>query len=849
MKDLNYRSLIIVLLLACGASAHASFRGVTGILEGRITDKQTNEPLVGVNVVIVGTGFGAASDAEGYYRVNNVRAGIYEVRFSIIGYKTVLMTKVTIIPDLRTRLNVEMAASAIELGTVEVRAERPLIQRDQAATAFSIGELKLEKLPISSFQDVLTLQPGTTLEGNVRGGKKNEVIFYVDGLPVQDVIGGGLAANIPRSSITGLTMHTGGFEAEYGNALSGVVNVITKSGGEEHKFGARYEKDNWLPDNVNEQQDRATEVEFYASGPLVGKEFSYFTANSYLGSDTRWWQDFRYFFLSPISQELSGFAKTEYSYTPMLRLSLQALYSLRRWHDYEFSWRFNLGGLPERSRDSYRLALILSHTLSPSTFYTVSLSRFYHRSEIGERISEGDPLGAYEYDFFLRYIVAGRRHWWADTRQTIHSLKADFTTHIANMHIVKVGAEFNQYGINSEVVKYEPQTAYFGKPIMGAPLLNYSNSYDYAPRSGNIFLQDKIEIIRDGSNISFGVRWDFLDPTAERPIVEYIPIRPNEFEQRITGTSKVKFKHQFSPRIAVAVPASPMSFFFVNFGHYFQYPLFDFLYSGVNPSQLRTGTRSVLAGNPDLEPERTIAWEAGFKYSLSENEVVSITHFRKSFKNQIDAKTLIPFDSKSAGDYGFASYVNNAEASAIGLEFVLSRERDERVQGSLSYSYMITEGISEYVDQSINFAQWGFEVPAKAYPLSWDQRHTVKGDAEFKLPFDIQANLVLLYNSPRPYTYYPTRDGYTPSVPGKAFLPNNQRMQNVAFINLKLQKQFEFTAGMTKYLMTLFADGRNILNTDNVRWVDSNGRIGGELDDPGAYYDPRRIRIGFRIEF
>ena len=830
------------------ADATALLRGTTGILEGRIIDKQSRGGIVGVNVLLRGTILGGSSDAQGYYRIPNIKAGVYDVRFSIIGYKTVMMKNVTILPDLRTRLDMELEVATIELAPIEIRAERPLIQRDLAGTAFSIGEMKLEKLPVSSFQEVLTLQPGTTLEGNVRGGKSNEVLFFVDGLPVQDFISGGLATNLPRSSITALTIHTGGFEAEYGNALSGVVNVITKSGGDSHKFGGRYEKDGWLPENWNEQQDRATDLELFASGPLEGKALSYFVANTFTTSDTRWWQDFRHFFMSPVRSEFTGFGKVDYLPTATFRLSGQLLYSIRRWHDYEFSWRFNLTGLPERMTDAYRLAVILSHTLSESSFYTVSLSRFYQRSRIGDEDENLSSLQAYEYDFFLRYIVAGRRNWWADTRQIIYSLKGDVTTQLGGTHLLKVGGELNQYDIVSELQKFEPRKTYFGKPMVDAQLLNYSNSYSYRPRSGGIFVQDKVEVVRDGSNVSFGLRWDFLDPTAERPIVEYIPVRENEYEQVVTGTSKVKFKHQFSPRIALAMPVGPLSFFFVNFGHYFQFPLFDYLYSGVNPSQLRAGTKSMLAANPDLDPERTIAWEVGFKHGITHYEVGSVTYFRKSFRNQIDSKTLIPFDSKSSGDYGFASYVNNAEALATGLEVVLSRERDERLSGSISYTYMLTEGISEFVEQSIAFAQWGFPVPARPFPLSWDQRHTIKADAEFKLAYDLQADVVALYNSPRPYTYFPTRDGYSPSNPAKVFIPNNARMEPVLFVNMKLSRQFELGES-NSYLLTLFADVRNLLNSKNVRWMDSSGRIGGELGDPSAYYDPRRIRLGMKLDF
>lgn len=825
-----------------------AWRGTTGILEGRVRDKQTHDLLVGVNVLIMGTQYGAATDADGSYRINNIRAGEYDVRFSMVGYQTVMMKKVTILPDLRTRIDLELEQTTIKLDVIEVRAERPLIQKDLAATAFSIGELKLEKLPVSSFQEVLTLQPGTTLEGNVRGGKTNEVIFLIDGLPVQDVIGGGLGSNLPKSSITGLTMQTGGFEAEYGNALSGVVNVITKTGGNQHLLSLRLDRDNWLPNNLNKQQDHLTEVELSAGGPIVQDKLSYFSANLLNVNDTRWWQDFQNFFSSPVSRELSGFGKIEFLPSTSVRVGLQGIYSFRRWHDYEFSWRFNLSGLPERSRDSYRIALILSHTLSSNTFYTASLSSYYLRNLYGTG-SPGDlSLEPYEYDFYLRYVINGKRNWDANAQQLIYTLKADLTTQLENMHIVKGGIELNQYDIFSDLLKYEPQTTYFGKPVTDAPLLNFSNNYSYRPRSGGVFLQDKIEIARDGSNISLGVRWDFLDPTAERPLVEFIPSKQNEYEQRITGRVKAKFKQQISPRVAFAGPVGPSSFIFANFGHYFQFPLFDYLYSGINPAQLKTGARNVLTGNPDLEPERSIAWEIGFKHGINENMVGSVTYFKKSFQNQIDAKTLIPFDSKSAGDYGFASYVNNAEANATGLEFVLSRERDERISGSLSYTYMATEGVSEYVDQAINYAQWGFALPARAFPLSWDQRHAFKMDVDCRLSYGVQSNLIVLYNSPRPYTFFPTRDGFVAADPQKVLLPNNARMKDVVLVHLKMSKQFAFGAA-DQYRLTIYFDGRNILNTRNVRWIDSNGRIGGELGDPSAYYDPRRVRVGAKLEY
>ena len=829
----------------CAPSANAE-RGIYGILEGRLIDKTTREPLVAVNILVLETNLGAASDLQGLYQINNVRAGVYDVRFSILGYKTLVMKKVTILPDLRTRLDIELEEAVIEFETIEVRAERPLIQKDLAATSFSIGELKLDRLPVSSFREVVTLQPGTTLEGNVRGGKTNDLLFLVDGLPVQDVVGGGLSTNLPKSAITGLTINTGGFDAEYGNAMSGIVNVITKTGTNQHEVLARVERDSWFPADWNKQQDRMNEVELSAGGPILDDRLHYFTANNFIATDTRWWQDFDHFFKSPVSKEFTGFSKIEYTPVPTWRLSVQGIYSLREWRDYEYTWRYDLAGLPPRARYSYRLASTFTLTLSPTTFYSVSGSYYMLDSRIGKGEKGSLSSQPYQYDFFLRYVVRGDRNWWAASEQSIYSVKGDITHHIDRKHLLKFGVEYNQYDITSDLLKYEPQVTYFGKPILDQPLLNYSNRYSYQPRSGNIYIQDKIEVERDGSNVSFGLRWDFLDPTASRPIVEFIPIRPNEYQQQITGRARATIKQQLSPRISVAMPIEGSGFFFINFGHYFQFPLFDYLYSGISPAQIQGGTRSVLTGNPDLQPERVVAWEFGFKRGLDTRHVASITYFRKTFRNQIDAKTLVPFDSKSAGNYGFANYVNNAEARANGVELVISRERDENLNGSISYSYMVTEGTSENATQGIQYAQWGFPVAETPFPLSWDQRHTLKLDAEGRLPWDVEGNLVVLYNSPRPYTFYPTRDGFAPADPQKAFVPNNKRMEDVLIINAKLSKQFTIVDGS---VTTLYADARNLLNRRNVRWIDSNGRIGGELGDPGAFYDPRRIRVGIQMKF
>jgi outer membrane receptor for ferrienterochelin and colicin len=820
--------------------------GTTGILEGRVVDKETHEALAGVSVSIVGSMQGAATDSDGHFQITNLPTGSYDVRFSTIGYKLLLYRDVSIHSDIRTRLSIELVPSAVEVSEVEIVAQRPMIEKDVTSTNFSLNTTQVDRLPVHSVQDLLTLFPSVTAEGNVRGGKSSEVVYLVDGLPLQDVVAGGAGSAIPKSSITEFSIQSGGFEAEYGNALSGVVNIITRHGGERHSAVVRVEKDDWFAGGWDQQNNRSTETELTLSGPIVKDRLHYFAANTLQLTDTRWWQDFDKFFASPVQKDLSGLGKIDWSISPRVRITAQTVYSLSWWHDYEYSWRFNLAGLPKRSRASYRTTVSLSHAISDVVHYRVDLSQYYLRSRIGDGDENNIPLAPYQYDFFLQYITSGDRAWWSDTKQNIYTIKSDFDIQINPEHIMKIGAELNQYNISSDVLKYEPQTTYFGKVLPDEPQLNFSSSYNYLPRSGSVYLQDKLEVERDGAVVNLGLRYEFLDPRSERPVVEYVTpdSSSGQYQSQVTRYVPASVKRQLSPRLGLSFPIMWNVLLIMNYGHYFQFPLFDYLYSGTNPQQLRNGV-NVLVGNPDLKPERTHAWEVGMKYGIDQQTLLSLTYFKKEFIDQIDSKTFLPSKARLAGDYGFAEYVNNAFANAEGLELVLSRYRDERISGSLSYSLMRTEGVSDYVNQGINLQQWGFPVLNEPYPLSWDQLHTVKLVLDARLPFNILCNAVWTYNTGRPYTYFPTLNGYTPQDTTQAFLPNNARLPSNTNVNLKFSRKVSLGGLMS---LTFYGDVRNLFNTENARWADSNGRIGGQLGDPSAYYEPRRFSIGLRYE-
>lgn len=467
-----------------------SFGGTTGSLEGFVKDKTTGEPLVGANVSLVQTKQGTTTDARGFFKIHNIRAGSYDVRISMIGFQTTTSKEIVILPDRRSQLKAMLVESPIEMKAVEVTVERPLIQTDITGTAYEIDADILIKLPVDNIQQVVGLQPGTTAEGNIRGGKTRETIYLINGLPVQDVIQGGLGAEIPLSAILQMSVKTGGFDAEYGNALSGVVNVITRTGAQDHEVSLRAVRDDLFGGT---EVSRRREVELYASGPIRRGLLSYLSASNLVLTDTRWWQDMQHFFDSPVRKELSGLGKIDYLISPTRRLTGEVLYSLQRWRDYEFTWRYNLDGLPSRRRDSYRAAVLWSHSVSSHLFYSASLSQFSLHSKIGKGSAQDMSLTPYDFDFFLLYITTGDRTWRADARQKVYTLKADVTNQIRTSHLVKAGFELNQYDIDSDLVKMEPQTTYFGKPLVFEPLLNYSNQYHYYPRSGSAYIQDKIE--------------------------------------------------------------------------------------------------------------------------------------------------------------------------------------------------------------------------------------------------------------------------------------------------------------------------------------------------------------------
>ena len=282
-----YRALFLLLLTV--GSVHA---GTTGKLAGRVTIKGTGEPMIGANVLINETYLGAATDAEGNYYILQVPPGRYSVRFTMIGYQDLVMNNVRIHVDLTTTINAELSESVIGMNEVVVQAERPMIQTDVTYSQANISSEEVEMLPVEEFEDVIALQAGVVIsngEIHVRGGRGGEIAYMVDGITVTDPFNSGISVEIENNAIQELQFISGTFNAEYGQAMSGIVNIVTKDGSYSDYMGSvSYNGGSYLsndsdllPQIGNFNLNGISDIKGNIEGPILSKKLSFFASGRF----------------------------------------------------------------------------------------------------------------------------------------------------------------------------------------------------------------------------------------------------------------------------------------------------------------------------------------------------------------------------------------------------------------------------------------------------------------------------------------------------------------------------------------------------------------------------------------
>jgi outer membrane receptor protein involved in Fe transport len=261
------------LYIFCLISPTILLAGETGKITGRITDSQTGNPLIGVNILFQGMNIGTSTDELGDYILINIPAARYTITASYIGYKSINMTDVVINADRTTVVDFQMEISAVEGQEIVVHAERPVIVKDQTASTITLDEQAFSDMPVNTFEDALVTMAGVVQNENsnsgihFRGGRSGEITYMVDGFVVEDALYGGMGLDISRDAISELSVITGAFNAEYGEATSGVINIVTKEGDANYHFKIRGVTDNLVNSTTTDRD--LTRREISVSGPLL----------------------------------------------------------------------------------------------------------------------------------------------------------------------------------------------------------------------------------------------------------------------------------------------------------------------------------------------------------------------------------------------------------------------------------------------------------------------------------------------------------------------------------------------------------------------------------------------------
>ena len=259
------------------------FSQTTGKISGSIVNAENGGALPGANIEVVGTGSGTSADAEGRYFIINLPPGVYNIKASMIGYNNITVKNVKVSVNRTSLIDIKMTQGVLEGQSVTVVADQVDVKKDQTSTVKNISSDDIAILPVESIGQIINMQAGI-VAGRFRGGRDTEVTYLIDGISVDETFSrNSTLVDIEPSSIADLEVITGTFNAEYGKAMSGVVNQITKDGTNEFQASFSSNYGNYLTQNsdifpgieipsLNQNLDYKVQL----SGPIIKDKLSFF---------------------------------------------------------------------------------------------------------------------------------------------------------------------------------------------------------------------------------------------------------------------------------------------------------------------------------------------------------------------------------------------------------------------------------------------------------------------------------------------------------------------------------------------------------------------------------------------
>lgn len=719
-----------------------------GKLNGRVTDQETGDPMPGVNVILPGTYHGGATDLDGRFAIRGITAGDYTVRFQFIGYTTVVVTGVKITAGLSAELDAAMNQTVLAAGQeVVVIGKKPLFDIEETASRRAISADEIANSAVQNIQDIVANQVGIVQSDNeihIRGGRSYENAYLLDGISVQDPLSGtGFGLQISANAIEEIEIITGGFTAEYGQAMSGIINVKTKEGTSKYHGSLSYNTDDFGVYGKDSPTNFNTDIaEFSIDGPdpifgvlfpkmgfklkgtqtffaniymYISDEYTKFSADTlfsstFNGRDFAPRQENNWSALLKYTWNITPKHKLQFSYNSSVAInqnkqSLQTtLENVIPGPGYPFRYQNNLENFNTFTSLSRQATFGWTHTLGARTFYEVKLSNFYTnlRSEVDGKLwnefTEPQDIVTFPVEYLDtdtdREVLVfpgdgfydfGNGDTWHDHWVDEWTVKADVTHKKNEHHDIKAGLAVSY----QEMQLFDIFNPWFG------PLGLNNDFYRVYPILGDFYLQDKI--VFEGLVANVGLRFDYWLPGKfvenainDTNITTISQFTRDEFRKDTFGLFGRRVKARISPRIGISHPISDKQVLFFNYGHFSKNPKPQQVYAKLGPTSANSTFQTF--GNPNLNPETTVSYELGLKNRFSEDDVLTLTAF---YRDIFDYVTTVRFrgfgrDSKRS----FITYLNLDYARSRGIEAEYRTRAGEHLTGSINGTFSLATGKS-----------------------------------------------------------------------------------------------------------------------------------------------------------
>ena len=570
----------------------SAFGQTAGKISGKVIDKKNDSPLAGANVIIMQTQAGTSADEEGYFNLINVSPGKYSVRVMMIGYESMTIEDVIVSVNRTTSLDLELNQSVIEGQEVVIYASKFSRKKDQTSTVKNISSEEIEILPVEDLGAVINMQAGV-VAGHFRGGRRDEVSYMIDGVPVNDTFGGVSAiSNLEVEAVKDLEVITGTFNAEYGNAMSGIVNAVTKDGSNEHNGSFNSGFSTYITENKRNGEEvfvgldpfginSNSDLKFSLSGPVIKDRLYFFTnfrtqdvsghlngirrfevwnlSNFYDQDSSKWFSENTgdsSFVPMNKGQYSSFMGKLSYNLENIkLALMLNVNNSVSR--GYNHIYKYNPDGRSYGDATTTLTMFQLNHFINEKMFYDVKYSitdndygsyvfEDYDGYEIltedgihqGVYQFAGDTIYNYVSDKYMTaygtgFFTGGQDKGHLNRMTKTYNFKSDFTWQVTNAHSIKTGFSFISHEL--ENIDHTIRNAFAGTSLEADQykpiVLPDSTVYSdvYSVKPKERSFYIQDKFERDEIVINLGLRYDAFDANTTYPSQRRNPINASTY--------------------------------------------------------------------------------------------------------------------------------------------------------------------------------------------------------------------------------------------------------------------------------------------------------------------------------